>query len=273
MGLLFVLIILASGYVFSLLHLPAGYRLRSTDGWVSYFHVGAIGLFFTSISGLIVFFVDVFNCFTPLLNYFNLNYYTLSKSGVEFSTLKLAGVAVISLATALLAGFASFIYLRSEVLREKLKRRLLLNNPFESILLSSLHSGENGLDVLITLDNDKVYVGRVVDHSIEHGLEESFAIVPFLSGYRGKSGKSAEFSVNYLSHYIKAGLIEVVVDADGNEKLRFSKDKNSESSLKYFKVVIVKERVVTISYFDVDVYIKLQLEDDPEEVEEDVNDS
>lgn len=269
MGLLFVLIILASGYVFSLLHLPAGFRLRSTDGWVSYFHVGAIGLAFTAFASLVTFFVDVYDCFRPALNAIGLNYVVLERSGIEFSSLKLAGVAAISLSSALLVGGISYrYYWSSEVRREKLKRKLLINNPFESILLSSLYSGKNsgknGLDVLITLDNDKVYVGRVVDHSIEHGLEESFAIVPFLSGYRGKSGKSAEFSVNYLSHYIKAGLIEVD-ENDGSERLRFSQNTESNASLKNFKVVIVKDRVVTISYFDVEVYLQLQFEEDPED--------
>ncbi|TBW52922.1 hypothetical protein EZI54_15620 [Marinobacter halodurans] len=215
---------------------------------------------FTVVACAVYFFVDAYDLARPLLNYASLNEVELGKSSIDFSAVKIAGVAFLSFSFSFFSGLTSYLWLRDKNRRARKKIQLLINNPFESMLLSSLHSADDGLDVLITLDNDKVYVGRVVDHSIEHGLEESFAIVPFLSGARTLEGKSVEFSVNYLNHFIEVGLIEVIESPGGNEKLCFSKDRELDVSLDNFKVVIVKERVVGLSYFDVEVYNELQFD-------------
>lgn len=244
MGLIYLLVVLASGHIFSLLHLPARYRLRVSDGWEAYFHVGAHGVVMVTVAFVFYWLSYTFFEFSiPGMEKAVLNGFPLASSEME-----LAFIALLSLLLAAGLGLASHLWLRNESRRIKAKRKLVVVDPIEFMLFSSLHSGSEDLHVLITLENNKVYVGRVVDHSIEHGLQDSFAIIPFLSGYR-TSLKTVKFSINYTDHYKEAGFL-----VKQGDRYVIADDLTKRSSLDYFKVVIRKSQVITVSYFDVAVY-------------------
>ncbi len=113
MGLVYLLVVLATGHIFCLLHLPARYRLRVSDGWEAYFHVGAHGVVFVTAAFVIYFVADVFFG----LSIPGVNRTTLTGFPLSFQEAELAFLALLSLLLASGVGGLSLLWLRNDSLR------------------------------------------------------------------------------------------------------------------------------------------------------------
>lgn len=111
-----------------------------------------------------------------------------------------------------------------------------VGNEFELIASKSFNKRQL---VLITLENDKFYIGWVKELPIP-SLSNYLRIIPALSGIRDEN-KRLKFISHYLSaysEYIEKG------------KLTNISDLNTD-------VIIDNNRIVSISYFDYDIYNRL----------------
>lgn len=111
------------------------------------------------------------------------------------------------------------------------------NDGLELMLLESL---KEGVFLLFTLSNGKVYIGVVNSHFFSPYENESFQVWPFFSGYRNAE-KDIELNTDYSQVY--AELVE----------------NDNYDLLNRFSVTIKVEQIITCSYFDRSVYEKFSL--------------
>jgi hypothetical protein len=96
--------------------------------------------------------------------------------------------------------------------------------------------------IIATLSSRKIYVGLVTCPALENGLSEHLEILPMLSGYRDKDDLTINITTNYHQHYLESGVI------GGMSRL----------NIQDFRVLIPKDEVETISFFDTETYNKFK---------------
>jgi len=141
-------------------------------------------------------------------------------------------------------GFIGFVLVAGNYILDKdeMKKRVIRqdDDAFEMTLLQSY---EKNSDVLITLDNRKVYVGKVTDTYFRINDEiRSVMLNPLTSGYRD----SNNFEIHFTTYY---GIIyKQIIENPENYSVRVSD----------FSVAIRYDKIVSVSPFDPKTYTKFK---------------
>jgi hypothetical protein len=114
-----------------------------------------------------------------------------------------------------------------------------VGNEFELLLMASLSDKKL---LQFTLDNDKVYIAWVKELPIP-SISNYIRVIPAFSGYRDDDTKEVIFTTQYLSvysEYIKEGLVKSISELNTD-------------------TIISAQEVITVSYFDVDMWKRFNL--------------
>jgi hypothetical protein len=215
MGVIFVLLILVSGFLFCHQHPHYFFKLHRYEGQYLYLQaafLGIICLFLASVFHFLlihILAVEICDRTTLGIDYIKVvskyfpNY--LGIKSAESKTYSL--ILVVSITTLLMPLLISkFEYWR---LRKYLK--LDSNEEVDMIIMSELFSDSpldqllfsaiiNQTNLMIILDDRKVYVGRVAtmgEPNENEGADQEISFLPFLSGYRDKDTLIVNFTTDY----------------------------------------------------------------------------
>lgn len=133
-----------------------------------------------------------------------------------------------------------------QLLPKKEKESLLkqLKNQ-DGLLWIALEAMEKNTTVKISLKSKKIYVGMVHGEQFERMDFDNLIILPYLSGYRDKDTLKVKFDVNYADFYHKDE--------------QFNSEKWYENEVvANFQLSIRVSEIESISFFDVDVFNKMQ---------------
>ncbi|VAW75772.1 hypothetical protein MNBD_GAMMA12-1351 [hydrothermal vent metagenome] len=245
MFLLLILPILVSGFIVCNTNPVYFYKLHRYEGQYLYLKSAHLGLVSLTVFSLIAFLLSKF--LPPVWHICKwdipVNVISLTRSLLlEASTFQkiedlnlFTWIIVISLGTILYAYFwssVSKIRLRFkagslEKSKILLVSKVLNDSPLDKLLFESYI---NSRPLLLTLDTRKVYVGTISslgEPNESEGMDQEISIIPVISGYRDKDSLKVEF----ITHYD-------IVDSDLN-------------------IVIRQDQVITASWFDFDIYKKL----------------
>lgn len=126
--------------------------------------------------------------------------------------------------------------------KDEMKKRVIRQDD-DSFEMTLLRAYENDKEVLITLDNGKIYVGRVTDTYFRINDEiRSVLITPYLSGYRKPSDHTIELTTFYGDIY--------------NQILENPDQFNVKIS--DFSVSIRYDHIVSVSPFDPETFVKFR---------------
>lgn len=244
MGVVFLMVILVVGFLYTNHHPPSRYRQKRSTGWNAYFHVAAWGLLFTLagsiVSVLIMLLFDAFSLLLRLPAYLFSFEYTVPWFGRELFNWKLpGGLGVGSLVSFL--GAALIAYGRALQSQMRIKtsyeeqvkeyKKVAEADGLEALLFDSMNQN---LLVLISLKSRKAYVGTVHQSRFIHADLENIVIIPMLSGYRDKDTMSFKQVHSYTNYYNKH------VISEESEPL----------SIYDFRTVIPRSEIDTASLFD-----------------------
>ncbi len=109
-------------------------------------------------------------------------------------------------------------------------------SPLEQLLLKALNEEKN---VMVTLSNGKVYIGRVT-YSLTPEDGRSFELLPIKSGYREGDKQRMELTTHYDEAYQKI----------------FEGEENAVEIISDFGVVIPVKDVISAALFRGDIYAK-----------------
>jgi len=241
-GVLFIAVILVSGFIFTNKYPPARFRQKRSTGWDAYFHVAQWGTVIAIASSFLYFLIDKFDVVSVILGWFSETVPSLLKgTGLNNLEIKIGFWVLLTLLIAYLVGVYMDRRYQDPRLLFQIIAEIASKDHMEAIILDS---SSTQATVLISLSTRKCYVGICYgDLSYENGESSSLAILPMLSGYRDKDNLGVEFQSNYYSHYEENGIIE---------------GKHEKLTLDHFKVVINKADIETISYFDLETYTKFK---------------
>lgn len=244
MGVLLIAIALVSGFLFTNRHKPARFEQKRSVGWNSYFHVASWGTLFGVMSAVICLMFDYFNIISKLFDYYE-SPLSLGGLTVNLDDLKLAAWSISTLALSISFGWLSQIFYA--LFPDKLFKLIAKNAQKDHLDLIILEASATSFPVLITLKSRKCYVGLCYGEAETTSLQgergSHIAILPFLSGYRDKDTLSLELNTNYDEHYDLNG-----INTGENERL----------SLDDFKNVIPKSEIESLSFFDLETYVKFK---------------
>lgn len=238
MSALVLLVIIVSGFLFTNQYPLAKFKQLRATGWDSYFHVTAWGVLLSVVGGflyLIIENVPLFPSALPCLGFSSLKAFGNFLS-VQESQIRFFGWSLLTLGLALLSGWLFSM----QRFKDKATAELSVENEFESLLFVATVAN---VPIMITLGNKKVYVGFALEQTSKGKLSktEFVSILPIMSGYRHKDTLSVEFNLDY------SGFFENIEQYGGWEKFE---DR--------FKTVIPTCEIVTLSFFDMDVYRHIQ---------------
>ncbi|EHX7617752.1 hypothetical protein K1129_004293 [Salmonella enterica] len=246
MATLLLAVILVSGFLYVNLSLSTRYRYKRSNGWDAYFFVAAWGIVFFLAGGFLTFALNISGGFRWLSNVLNLT--PDSFNGMLSSTtdktqrineIKQIAWVVISIVLAALFGWLNKLRTSKGDRRWDALAKAVGNNAFESLLMEA---SARQFPIIATLSSRKIYVGLVTCPALENGLSEHLEILPLLSGYRNKDDLTISITTNYHQHYLESGVI------GGMSRL----------NIQDFRVLIPKDEVETISFFDTEAYNKFK---------------
>jgi len=248
MGFALIVILIATGFVFSSLHYPTKYKLNRSDGWIPYFTIATAGCVFFAVTLPLVMWLDIENYGRYLANFLSLRSDDIKQWEIPFKELKFIVWAVAAFAISLMSGLVCHLLYKIPSIRENASRKLVSRDPLEKLIVDNIfinkkninNSDEKLFCLCITLKSGKVYVGFCNRVVLEHGKINGFSITPMLSGYRDKSDHRINFTVNYHDHFKSYEGYE-----DDPSKI-FSR----------YKVTIFSDHIEHINLFDADVYKK-----------------
>ena len=238
MGVLFVLVSLASGFIFTRWHIPARFVHKRTDGWDSYFHLASWGAILGLLSAFICMFLDHFNVGSTLLSFFGISLYDVRNLSVSLDNLRIGAWITITIVLSLAFGYISHKYYEAKPERKlSLIAKISQLDHLDSFILESSIAQ---FPVMINMKSRKVYVGYCYSESgYVDGAGEYIAVLPLLSGYRNQHDLSIIFTSNYYKYYKESGIW----------------DKTHKSlDIDKFRTIIPKSEIDTYSYFDFDIY-------------------
>ncbi|MCQ9087354.1 hypothetical protein [Vibrio alginolyticus] len=248
-----IFVVLISGYIFSLLHLPARYKQNTSAGWDSYFNVAFWGIIWAFISFVFCFIAKSLHLSsTYIMPFFDVTF-TDIRDDKMFLTVKpnqfidLLKIAMWCAGTVFLAiffGSISYLIFKFETLRYRLLWRISGYSHFDSMMLESQ---SNATPMLITISSKKVYVGLCLGEDFVDGHGDSVAIIPLMSGYRNGDTQDISFTTNYYKQYQNLGLDSQPTSKPIGESQR-------TLSLDDFRVVIAKREIHCMSFFDIEMY-------------------
>lgn len=213
MGLLLILPILVSGYIFCNGSVYRQATINKYEGQLLYLLVGKIGLFLFAgaafLSFLLVYFSKhaYFGCF-------NLDYLKYIKAFLVRNGIAQADDAPLwaflgqaSLFSFVLGWLCPRLYVRMISLRNSLSEDqakafihhfVVPNRPITKQLLASMRDETS--QYMFSMNDRKVYVGRVSSVGEPHetaGFDEDFELVPTMSGYRDKDTLKVTYTTDY----------------------------------------------------------------------------
>lgn len=246
MATLLLAVILVSGFIYVNLSLSTRYRYKRSNGWDAYFFVAAWGIVFFLLGGFLTFALNITGGFRWLSNELNLTpdsfngmLSTSSDKAQRINEIKQIAWVVISIVLSAIAGLGNKLRTKSGDRRWDALAKAVGNNSFESLLMEA---SARQFPIIATLASRKIYVGLVTCPALENGLSEHLEILPMLSGYRDKDDLTISITTNYHQHYLESGVI------GGMSRL----------NIQDFRVLIPKDEVETISFFDTETYNKFK---------------
>jgi len=246
MATLLLAVILVSGFLYVNLSLSTRYRYKRSNGWDAYFFVAAWGIVFFLAGGFFTFALNISGGFRWLSNALNLTpdsfngmLSTTTDKSQRINEIKQIAWVVISIVLAALFGWLNKRRTSKGDRRWDALAKAVGNNAFESLLMEA---SARQFPIIATLSSRKIYVGLVTCPALENGLSEHLEILPMLSGYRDKDDLTISITTNYHQHYLESGVI------GGMSRL----------NIQDFRVLIPKDEVETISFFDTETYNKFK---------------
>lgn len=242
MGALYVVLVLAVGYVYCSIDPDKKYKLARKDGYSLYFYIGFWGTIWTLAAIVIFFILDLSNTPSAILEKFGIHF----KAFEPASAFTMAEIKqlLLCIGTLLFTAVLALIKKTYYSIRPSKRKQLMVNvaksNACESMLFNSINDYQ---PLLFTLDSDKVYVGFVSDFDPIDGKIEFVTILPLLSGYRDER-KSLQFTTNYYEHYqIHIG-----------EKAESPDEPEMQLLLEKFRIIVPFSEVISVSGFDIDAF-------------------
>ncbi|AIK16080.1 hypothetical protein GZ59_43930 [Pectobacterium atrosepticum] len=253
MNTLVLALALISGYLYVVSSVSARYIFKRSEGWSAYFYVAAWGVVFTVCAWIFCSALSVLGAFRWLYNLLLFNEFfdkdSLNKvfplspaTEFKFTDFKFALFCISSM----LLAFGSGRMMRWYTCKNANRRiealiKAVHSDPYESMLIEA---AVRKFPVIITLSTRKFYVGIVSCPEFEHGRAEYLQLLPLLSGYRDKDDLTITVTTNYRRHYIDNGI------GGGFDDGRLSLDD--------FRVLVPKDTIEGISFFDTATYVKLK---------------
>jgi len=235
---LLLLPVLISGYVVFTTHPYHFYRLHRYDGQLLYLESAKFGFYCTLVSCVLILILNGY--MPPYLFGVSIDIYSyvhhLMKKVVHDSASSLTWILLISLLSLVVAwayvtlakiklylkvvdvgDYVSMRRIRLSLLRKRLlprtdkskltkksRARILLmgsilrDSPMESLFFRSYI--EDGFYLMLTMDDRKVYIGRVIslgEPNENKGMDQDISITPYASGYRDKDNLGVTLTTKY----------------------------------------------------------------------------
>ncbi|HBK4608399.1 hypothetical protein UDZ25_09100 [Serratia marcescens] len=250
MATILLSVILVSGFIFVNLSLSTRYRYKRSNGWDAYFFVAAWGIVFFLVGGFLCFILNATGVFRWVAKLLHLT--TDSFNGVVSTTtdkaqrnneIKQMAWVVISISLSALCGWWSKRKTSKGDRRWDALAKAVGNNSFEAMLMEA---SARQFPIIITLSSRKIYVGLVTCPALEHGMSDHLEILPMLSGHRDKDDLTINITTNYHAHYLESGVIGGL----------------SHLNISDFRVLVPKDEVETLSFFDTETYNKFKQDEE-----------
>ena len=261
MGLLLILPILVSGYIYCNSSFYRQATISKYEGQLLYLLVAKIGLFLF-LAGSIISFALIYASkhsgalSIPCLGWtdpFDADYIKYVKAYLirnEVASPASAALWVFFGQTSAIALFASnplgkvyvyFVKKRQRLDTVDQAKAFILNEApgslFTKRLLASMHESQQ---YMFSMSDRKVYVGRVASVGDPHetaGIDEEFAIVPTMSGYRDKDSLAVTYNTDYSA---------VVEELSQNGRATD------------FSIILSQENLVSMSRFEMDIWARFK---------------
>lgn len=246
MATVLLAVILVSGFIYVNLSLSTRYRYKRSEGWDAYFFVAAWGIGFFLAGGLITFILNVTGGFRLLAHIFHIT--TESFDGIlstarnkaqRIYEIKQIAWIVISILMSAILGLINKQRTKRGDRRWDVLAKIVGHNFHEAMLVEA---SARQFPIIATLSSRKFYVGLITCPALEHGQSEYLEMLPLLSGYRNKDDLTIHITTNYYQHY-----------ADSNNP-----NGSPGVNLSDFRIVIPKDELETMSFFDIDAYKKFK---------------
>lgn len=260
MGLLLILPILVSGYIFCNGSIYRQATINKYDGQLLYLLVAKTGIFVFAFASFVSFCLMYFSkhayyeCFT--LDYVKFAKAFLIRNGIVAEE-RLAPLWVFFGQAAFLSFFIAWIAPRLYILVIMWRYELSFvqakgfvlfyqvpNRPMTKQLLSSM--SDNKSQYMFSMSDRKVYVGRVSSVGEPHetgGIDEDFEIVPTMSGYRDKDSLKVTYTTDY-----SAAVDDMAVNGRTIG----------------FTILLSQENIVSMSRFEEDIWKQFKSRQDSE---------
>ena len=243
-----LLISLSGGYFFSVIFLPSLYYASRENGHRIYFRA-VYYTFFLAIASVELYLIALFKgcpiaVLPEKLSPIESDHYAFLHSVLKTDHAAYFIAIFIFILGITLPHGLNYL-LRIFKLRLVLIGRVIKNNEFEKMLMDALKNSDT---ILISQNNNKVYVGWVVDTFNPQGERKFLRFLPALSGYRDQETLEVFFTSNYNSVY------EHIAEHPG-----------SYGGLKAssFEVVIPADQITSIHLFDSTAFAKFQADKEP----------
>ncbi|WP_299002367.1 hypothetical protein [uncultured Shewanella sp.] len=251
MGALIVIFILISGYFFVHNSKKTRFKSRREEAQRYYFRCGAVGTAFIFIGIIFAFFIDHFNWASWLLRFtpYSIENFIFTQDEHftvrDYWQVKIIIGALLAVPLSLLCAKVNNFFTDKTGMFKKLR-----DEYFSDIEKFLADCGDEYRTILITLSNNKVYVGLLVDIRLENKEIEYFTIIPILSGYREKDTLTVTFTTNYYVHYHHN------IDHQGNPV-------EEGAAFDDFIELIKVSEIIHIGKFDIETYKQFQTPTEP----------
>lgn len=215
MGVLLVLVILVSGFSFCHKHPQYFFKLHRYEGQYLYLQAAFLGVFCLIASVILnLILLEIFNtkvclCLQTLgIDYVNFIASYISKLGFKnIDSVLYAWIIVISGTTLLMPSILTkliYFYFRKQLKLDTnddvdvvIMSEMFSDSPLDQLLFSSIINHTN---IMIVLDDRKVYVGRVAtmgEPNENEGADQEVSFLPLVSGHRDEKTLKITFTTDY----------------------------------------------------------------------------
>ena len=238
-----ILIPLVAGYAFSTTWAASRYHVKRDEGYGLYFKVALYSIALT-VAGFLSYLLVLSK--HPVIHTWiasTLNDLAPTFHPTPFDETAFGSMAM-TLAIGLLAGhLMNFIPGHNRFFL----KRAIKNDDFERLVIRAI---EKSMPMMVTLSNNKVYVGWVI-RALDPGNErKEVRILPLFSGFRSPTSGEVDFTTRYESIYL-----EII----RSQKVTGKPDAPVVPSLDHleagdFEIIIPMSQVITSSLFDRHAY-------------------
>lgn len=263
MGLLLILPILVSGYLYCNGSTYRQATMSRYDGQLLYMLIAKTGILIFAVAGIASFslmYASKHNLFAPYLGEFSVyadyikyikgfltrNEITDVKGAPVWAFLAQASVLSFVFAWLLPRLFTLMLMLRHRASATAIKGLILASKvptrPLTRQLMESMRDEDNLY--MFSMDDRKVYVGRVSDIGDLHeagGMDEDFEIVPTMSGYRDKDTLKVTYTTDY------SAVVEEMM---------------LKGRAIGFEIVLSQKNIVSVSRFEDEIWNKFKARQD-----------